>query len=53
MIKKAKIGVKHAINEEVKEKWNTYVRKLTLQGEFTKLLIEEKESVTWQSIINT
>ena len=51
MIKKAKIGVKRAINEEVKEKWNTCVRKLTLQGEFTKLLIEEKESVTWQSII--
>ena len=50
MIKKAKIGVKRSINEEVKEKWNTCVRKLTLQGDFTKLLIEEKTSVTWQSI---
>ena len=50
-IRKAKIAVKRSINEEVKEKWNNCVKKLTLQGDFTKLLIEEKESVTWQSII--
>ena len=50
-INKAKLAVKRSIKEEVKEKWNNNVRQLTLQGEFTKLLIEEKESVTWQSII--
>ena len=43
--------MKRSINEEVKEKWNNCVKKLTLQGDFTKLLIEEKESITWQSII--
>ena len=50
-INKTKLAVKRSIQEEVKEKWNNSVRKLTLQGEFTKLLIEENESVTWQSII--
>ena len=45
MIKKAKIGVKRSINKEVKEKWNTCVIKLTLQGDFAKLLIEEEISV--------
>ena len=32
--------------------WNTRVQKLTFQGDFLKLLIDEKENVTWQSISN-
>jgi hypothetical protein len=28
------------------------VNKLTLQGDFAKLLIEEKENITWKSIVN-
>ena len=50
-INRAKAAVKRSIKEEVKEKLNESVKQLTLQGEFTKLLIEEKGSVTWQSII--
>ena len=47
----AKTAVKKTIKEEIKEKWNSKVKQLTLQGNFTQLLIEEKESITWQSII--
>jgi hypothetical protein len=47
----AKRAVKLSVQEEVKEAWNNKVRKLTMQGEFANLLIEEKESVTWQSVI--
>ena len=32
--------------------WNTKVQKLTFQGDFLKLLIDEKENLTWQSISN-
>ena len=31
--------------------WNSKVQSLTMQGDFTNLLIEEKENVTWQSVI--
>ena len=48
---KAKKAVKESISKEILETWNNKVNKLTVQGEFTKLLIEEKESVTWQSIV--
>ena len=47
----AKKAYKQSIQEDILEKWNNKVKQLTLQGEFTKLLIEEKNSVTWQSII--
>ena len=30
--------------------WNTRVQKLTFQGDFLKLLIDEEDNVTWQSI---
>ena len=46
-----KNAVKRSIKADVLYKWNTNVQQLTLQGEFTKLLIEEQSSVTWQSII--
>ena len=48
---KAKLAVKKSVNEEILETWNNKVQKLLVQGEFTKLLIEQEESVTWQSII--
>ena len=47
----AKPAVKLSVQETVKDAWNNKVRKLTMQGEFVSLLIEEKESVTWQSVI--
>jgi hypothetical protein len=50
-IKKGKVAVKKTIGEEIKEKWNNKVRNLTMQGDFASLLIEEQESVTWQSVI--
>ena len=50
-IPKAKIATKQSIREFTIEQWNTKVEKLIMQGEFTKLLIEEKENVTWKSII--
>ena len=49
-IKAGKVAVKKSIKDEVKDKWNERVRDLTLQGDFAQLLIEEEESVTWQSI---
>ena len=50
VIGKAKRQVKKAVKEEVKELWNEKVKMLTMQGDFTGLLIEEEQSVTWQSI---
>ena len=47
---RAKGALKKTINEEIKIKWNARVQKLTMQGDFVNLLIEEEESVTWQSI---
>ena len=49
-IPKAKKAIKQSINQEILETWNEKVSKLTVQGEFVKLLIEEQESITWQSI---
>ena len=43
--------VKSSIKEEIEDTWNTKVRSPTMQGDFVKLLIEEEQSVTWQSII--
>ena len=44
-IPKAKKAIKPSINEEIMETWNDKVSKLTVQGEFVKLLIEEQESL--------
>ena len=49
-INRNKIMLKKTISEEIKDTWNNKVRKLTMQGDFTNLLIEEETSVTWQSI---
>ena len=50
-IPKAKVAVKKSISEDILDIWNEKVQKLTMQGDFASLLIEEKCAVTWQSII--
>ena len=50
-IPKAKAAIKQSVNQDILSAWNEKVSKLTMQGEFTQLLIEEEESVTWQSIV--
>ena len=49
-INRCKITLKKTISEEIKHSWNTRVNKLTMQGDFAGLLIEEEQSVTWQSV---
>ena len=51
-IPRAKKAIKQSIQEQTLELWNSKVERLTMQGDFAKLLIEEKENVTWISIIN-
>ena len=46
----AKRKVVKSVKEEVKDNWKNKLEKLTMQGDFAKLLEEEKQSVTWQSI---
>ena len=51
-INKAKKVINKSIKEETLTLWNNKVQKLTLQGDFAKLLIEEEENITWKSITN-
>ena len=44
--------ISKSIQEETTAIWNDKVKKLTLQGDFAKILIEEQTNVTWKSIIN-
>lgn len=48
---KAKKLVIKSVKEVVLDHWNTKVKQLTMQGQFTQLLADQKENVTWQSII--
>ena len=41
-----------SVKEETLALWNSKVKKLTLQGDFINLLIEEQSNVTWKSISN-
>ena len=50
-IVKAKKATQESVNQEILKTWNNKVSKLVVQGEFVKLLIEEEQSVTWQSIV--
>ena len=50
-IPRAKKAIKKSIQEETLETWNQKVERLTMQGDFTNLLIQEKENVTWQAVI--
>jgi hypothetical protein len=51
-VKEAKKVMKNSVTQETIQYWNTKVRKLTFQGDFVKLLIEEKQNATWQSVIH-
>ena len=44
--------MKKTIHQETTMNWNTKVNKLTVQGDFIKLLIEEEQDVTWKSMKN-
>ena len=50
-IPKAKDAIKLSIKEDILKLWNSKIETLVFQGNFTKLLVEEKNAVTWQSII--
>ena len=52
LIYKAKKAMNKSLKEETLDTWNNKVKKLTFQGEFLNLLIEEETNVTWQSICN-
>ena len=49
-MERAKKTMKSNVAAETMETWNNKVQKLTVQGNFVGLLIEEKENVTWKSI---
>ena len=51
-IPKAKKATKLSIQQFTTEQWNSKVQRLAMQGDFAKLLIEEKQNITWKSIIN-
>ena len=50
-INKAKKANKDTLKEESLKLWNEKVGKLVMQGDFINLLAEEKENVTWQSML--
>ena len=52
IVRQAKGAMLKSIKEETLKYWNERVRKLTFQGDFIQLLIEEKENITWKSVIN-
>ena len=51
-VQHAKKVMQGSVKSQTISNWNTRVKKLTFQGDFLKLLIDEKENVTWQSISN-
>ena len=46
----AKKAMKRSIHQETSMNWNNKVNKLTVQGDFLQLLIEEEQDVTWKSM---
>ena len=50
-IPKAKKAVNKTIQEQTLQHWNEKVKSLTMQGEFTQLLVDEEENVMWQSVV--
>jgi hypothetical protein len=42
----------NSVKKETLKYWNEKVQKLTFQGDFIGLLMEEKNNITWKSIIN-
>jgi hypothetical protein len=51
-ISKAKKATNASIQAQTLSLWNGRVKKLTFQGDFINLLIEEQSNITWQSISN-
>ena len=52
IIRQAKKAMYKSVREETLTYWNERVQKLAFQGDFIQLLVEEKENITWKSIIN-
>ena len=44
--------MKNSVKLDTIQYWSTKVEKLTFQGDFLKLLIEEKSNATWQNTIH-
>ena len=44
--------MKDSVMKQTIQDWNTKVKKLTFQGDFVKLLIDEEENATWKSFSN-
>ena len=51
-LKNAKNVMKSAVQSETLKHWNEVVKKLTFQGNFIALLIEEQSDITWKGISN-
>ena len=51
-VKAAKNVMKNSVKQETIQYWNTRIQKLTFQGDFVKLLIEERQNATWQILIH-
>ena len=52
MTKQAKGAMLKSVKEETLKYWNERISKLTFQGNFIQLLIEEKQNIFWKSAIN-
>ena len=50
LVHKAKKAMTKSVKEETLLNWNNKVKKLTFQGDFINLLIEEESNITWKSI---
>jgi hypothetical protein len=51
-VQSAKNAMRDSVKKQTIFEWNTKVKKLTFQGDFIKLLIDEKENMTWKSFVN-
>ena len=52
IVKQAKQAMLKSVQNITLDFWNERVKKLTFQGDFAQLLIEEKTDVTWKSYKN-
>ena len=47
-IPRAKLATKVSIQQFTTEQWNSKVQNLVMQGDFAKLLMEEKQKMIWK-----
>ena len=52
MVKQAKKAMLTSVQNDSLDFWNARIKKLTFQGDFAQLLIEERTNVTWKSYAN-